>query len=281
MSAGDQTSLGLSQKAQVLLDLIRKVAPSGHVGNMTLRDELASRGIHWTEDEYWQAQTELSDKGHIGTGRGRGGSVWLLQPIEEREEEIPGLVEDEKELYDPLVKWLTDFWGLEAREREDFFLAKKTASPSGRKRESGIWSRPDVSLVEVNKFEYLIIPQVDATSFEVKKYDDAAQIDSIYEAASHARWVNSSWLVAEDSDVKPLKFSRRFMDELERFGVGLITIKKTPNKGWEVVVQEEARYDAPVPSQLNEFLQNFFAEEGGKTDQRNLRRFKNTCHAGF
>jgi len=280
MASQDQTATDLSQKGQLLLDRIRKVAPDGeHVGNMFLRTKLQDDGIQWSEDDYWEAQVELSEKGLIGTGRGRGGSLWLRQPIEVSAEVIPGLVEEEEKLYQPLVDWLNEFLGHEAKERDDFYLPRITASPSGRKRETGIWSRPDVSLVQVNRFDYITMPQIEASSFEVKRYEDAVNIDSVYEAASHSRWVHSSWLVAEDSETNPRQFSDRFRTELERFGVGLMTMKKVDNK-YRFTVVLDPEYRSPEPKEMDEFLQYFFMEEGGRVDQRNLRRFREKSRPG-
>jgi hypothetical protein len=246
---------------------------------MFLRTKLQDDGIQWSEDDYWEAQVELSEKGLIGTGRGRGGSLWLRQPIEVSAEVIPGLVEEEEKLYQPLVDWLNEFLGHEAKERDDFYLPRITASPSGRKRETGIWSRPDVSLVQVNRFDYITMPQIEASSFEVKRYEDAVNIDSVYEAASHSRWVHSSWLVAEDSETNPRQFSDRFRTELERFGVGLMTMKKVDNK-YRFTVVLDPEYRSPEPKEMDEFLQYFFMEEGGRVDQRNLRRFREKSRPG-
>jgi hypothetical protein len=280
MEPASSTSVSLSEKAQKLLDLIKAEAPTGHVGNMYLRGRLQEEGEQWPEDEYWKAHAELTEKRMIGTGRGRGGSVWLLQPIEISTEEIPGLVDDEKKLYEPLVKWLNETWGREAQERDDFFMAKITGSPSGRKRETGLWSRPDVSLVQVNKFDYITIPEVEASSFEVKRYDDAGAIDSVYEAAAHSRWAHNSWLVAEDSQSTQQQYSERFRGELERFGVGLMTMKKQQDNSYKFDEVLAPVYRPPEPKDLDEFLQNFFAEEGGKIDQKNLKRFREKSRPG-
>jgi hypothetical protein len=265
----------LSEKAGQLLDFLKKIVPNGaHVGNIRLRSLLRDSGKVWTEDEYWEAQSELDQKGLIGTGRGRGGGLWLLQPSE-TVLEIGGLVESEESLYQPLAEWLDKAWGRVVKDREDFFLVKVTASPSGRKRETGLWSRPDLSLVQVNKFDYLITPQVEASSFEVKRYQDADSLDSIYEAAAHSRWVHNSWLVVEDPEKSPREFSERFETELERFGVGLLRMTKQDD-GYEFNEELSPRYQTPEPHELNEFLGYFFAD-----DQRNLRKFKEKCHVGF
>ncbi len=268
---------GISDKARFLLDFIKKVAPgSERVGNVHLRASLQAEGTQWTEDEYWAAQEELRDVGLIAVGRGRGGSLWLQEPVTTAKD-AAGLVDDEADLYKPFVNWLDGFYGRAAKEREDFFLPKITASPSGRKRESGLWSRPDVSLVQVNRFDYVPTPQLEVSSFEIKRFDEAAELDSIYEAAAHSRWVHNSWLVAEDSEATPRGFSKRFLTELERFGVGLIRMKKQQDESYRFEVELDPRYIPPDPEELDEFLGTFFTEEGGKMDTKGLKRFKAAC----
>src|SRR6266571_5159488 len=128
-------------------------------------------GIHFFGDDYWDARQELLDKGLIQTGKGRGGSVALVvaspeggearalditaaeeivSEIEEKAAKRAELVSDETELYEPLKKWIESTLGRPVEEVGDYFLVKVTASPSGRKRESGQWSRPDVTSVQVN-----------------------------------------------------------------------------------------------------------------------------------
>lgn len=273
MEAQSLDEKGLSDKAEALLSLIRKSPAGEHLGNISLRSRLQKDGVQWSEDEYWEAQEELRAKGFIETGRGRGGALWLLEPGTEPtglEGEVKGLVEDEWDLYQPLVNWITEFLGHDAKERDDFFLAKITASK--RKQETGIWSRPDVSLIQVNKFDYLPTPQLETSSFEVKRYYSGDMLESIYEAAAHARWVHNSWLVVEDSEASPKRFSKRFNTELDRFGVGLMTMRRK-DSGYVFEVVSEPATKAPDLLELDEFLRVFFTEEGGKADQRNLRRF--------
>jgi type I restriction enzyme M protein len=46
----------------------------GYSGNVRLRGEL-----QWTEERYWRTHSILLDEGSIVRGRGKGGSVTLIQ----------------------------------------------------------------------------------------------------------------------------------------------------------------------------------------------------------
>ena len=72
-----------------------------------------------------------------------------------------------------------------------------TGSARNRERAGGKSSRPDVSLVQVNSYEYLAQPVLDVTTFEIKKSSDAEDIRSVFEAAAHSRWAHLSYLVVE------------------------------------------------------------------------------------
>ncbi len=200
----------LSSAAKKLLELI---PPDGvFIGNTTLqrRSKLGKR--------YWKVRSELVSGGFVIRGKGRGGSVARLAA--EAEAALPttktgkGFVRKESELYEPLRRWLADVWG-EGVEPGDFFEVIITGTPRKKKRASGQWSRPDVTLVQVNSYDYLPQPVLDVTTFEVKRFSDAENIRSVYEAAAHSRWAHFSYLVAEvpNSDYE---FPERFVSELEQ-----------------------------------------------------------------
>ncbi|HVP41898.1 MAG TPA: hypothetical protein VMS96_00615, partial [Terriglobales bacterium] len=147
-------------------------------------------------------------------------------------------------------------WG-KGIEPGDFFEVMITGTAKKRKRDSGQWSRPDVTLVEVNSYEYLPQPVLEVTTFEVKKYADAENIRSVYEAAAHSRWAHYSYLVAEVPNGDH-EFPERFLSELERFNVGLLFMWK--EKGaWHAEQQEwETDRLTPEPEELNGLLKGFF-----------------------
>ena len=183
----------LSEQAKALLQLI---PPDGSfVGNTYLR-----RKSSLSDEEYWKVRNELEEAALITLGRGRGGSValqLLVTPVAPVAPAAGNLVHDESDLYEPLKKLLNDDWGKEAKQTEDFFELRITASPRGRQRDSGQWSRPDLTLVEVSTYDYIPGSNLEITTFEVKRFDDAQNIASVYEAAAHSRWAHYAFLVAE------------------------------------------------------------------------------------
>jgi len=283
LSSKEKGKLELSDKAIQLLRLIPE--DGSYVGNTFLR-----RRLGWpAEDEYWDARQELLDKGLIQTGKGRGGSVALVvaspeggearalditaaeeivSEIEEKAAKRAELVSDETELYEPLKKWIESTLGRPVEEVGDYFLVKITASPSGRKRESGQWSRPDVTSVQVNTYELVPHPDVEVSSYEVKRYGDASNLSSVFEAASHSRWAHFTYLVVEDSETAPLALSERFEQELLRYDVGLIKMFKHDGS-YKFVEDLEPSFQPPESKDLDELLKGFFASDG-----KNLRKFK-------
>jgi len=251
----------LSGKAQNLLDNIPK---EGFVGNVFLRSRL---GV--SSDEYWKIREELLGASLIQTGKGRGGSVArTTEGIAEVEPAVlKGLVKDEKDLYKPLEKWLDDNWGRAPKESGDYFKVKITAPPSGYKRKSGKWSRPDLVIVEVNRFEYLPGCTLDVTTFEVKQYKDAENLTSVYEAAAHTRWANNAYLVIEVPNPED-PMAERITSELARFHIGLLAIYRKDG-GSECAEKLEPIRQNPDPKEQDNLLKSFF-----KNDEKSEKQFK-------
>lgn len=241
----------LSRVAKKLLNL---VPPDGtFIGNKKLqRRSKLGKG-------YWKFQRELVSKGVLTRGKGRGGSVARLEAESEvglAGKKAKSAVEKESELYDPLKNWLVGEWG-EDVEGGDFFEVLVTGTPKKKGRKSGKWSRPDVTLVQVNSYDYLPQPVLDVTTFEVKKFPDAEDMRSVYETASHSRRTHFSYLVAEVPSAD-YEFPERFVSELERFHLGLIFMWKNKGK-WEFEEQEwETERLNPEPEELNRLLKEFF-----------------------
>lgn len=235
--------------------LFELVPPDGDfIGNTSLirRSRLGTR--------YWDVRDLLFEKGLLTRGKGRGGSVARVVADGEgrtRPSAMPKhLVKKEFELYEPLRAWVEEIWAKD-KEPGDFFEARITATPRGRRRADGKWTRPDLTLVQVNNYNYLAQPILEVTTFEVKKFSDAQDIRSVYEAAAHSRWAHYSWLVVEVPD-EEFEFPPRFMSELERFHLGLILMWKVKDD-WDFAQQvwETERLN-PDPTELNSLLETFF-----------------------
>jgi len=252
----------LSRTAKQLLALVP--LDGDFIGNTTLqrRSKLGNR--------YWKVRKELVEGGFLIRGKGRGGSVAILPPVADSKLTPPKkgklFVRRESELYEPLKGYLDKAWG-EGVEDGDFFEVRVTGSARRRKKASGQWSRPDVTLVQVNSYEYLPQPVLEVSTFEVKKFSDAEKISSVYEAAAHSRWAHFSFLVAEVPDSE-FEFPDRFMSELERFKIGLILMWKEKDQ-WQFGENEyETDRLEPAAEELNVLLDGFFK------DKRRVKEFK-------
>jgi hypothetical protein len=118
-------------------------------------------------------------------------------------------------------------------------------------------------------YELIPKPTVEVTSFEVKRYNDALDLSSVYEAASHSRWTHYAYLVIEDVKSKPLEPEPRFLRELSRFGVGLWRMYRVDG-GYEFKEEVEPDRQSPTDGELNQLLEEFFG-----TDKKELKKFKN------
>jgi hypothetical protein len=245
----------ISKKATKLFDLVPH--DGVFIGNTTLQKKSKlGRG-------YWKLRDQLVAAGYLTLGKGRGGSVARADSLQE-----PALgrkrgklfVDREWELYEPLRKWVAEEWA-KGVTPVDFFEVRITGSPRNRERNSGKWSRPDVTLVQVNSYEYLAQPILDVTTFEVKKASDAEDIRSVFESAAHSRRAHFSYLVVE-VDGPEYEFPERFVSELERFSIGLIFMWKRKGK-WDFEEQEwETDRLNPEPEELNALLETFFKDSG-------------------
>jgi hypothetical protein len=253
----------LSPEARRLLDHIP--VDGDFVGNVTLKSK---SGLG---EKYWDVRRELVDRSFITLGKGRGGSVARTvdssEPLQVPSDTSKYLVADESDLYEPLKRWLESDWGQSVKDEGDFFDVQITGTPKGRVRASGQWSRPDLTIVQVNSYD--LLPQVvlEVSTFEVKRFSDAQNIASAYEAAAHSRWSHYSYLVAEVPESR-YEFPERFMSELGRFKIGLILMWRN-KEGWHFE-QEEYETDRlnPDPRELDVLLKYFFQ------DNKRLKEFR-------
>jgi hypothetical protein len=252
----------LSQQARNLLELIPKDGSS--VGNTFLQSKIGISG-----EPYWKTRQELRDLNLIQLGRGRGGSVSLSALALQTAGEV-GHVEfakQENDLYEPLKEWLMQNWVKEALEASDYSYAEITASPAGKKRDSGQWTRPDVTFVRVNRFENLPGSFVEVTSFEVKRNADSQDLAGVYEAAAHVRGAHNTYLVVEVADPEDVA-DTSIEKECSRLGVGLMTLSKA-SKGYVIDERLESAHQEPAPENLDLSLKGLFTGS-----PKELKKFK-------
>lgn len=230
------------------------------IGNVRLRSL-----VELSNEAYQSAKQELRAARAIRVGVGYGGTVARAAALPQPAQRASGLVRRERDLYEPFVAWLRSTG---ADQDARFFHARITASPSGRTRSSGKWSRPDVTAVQVLRYEWLPNIVLEVSSFEIKRAEDALSLESVYEAAAHGRWAHRPSLVLE-MDPSRGEPPDRFLDEIRRFGLGLYLLSHAHGPAMEVQQLSDPTLHEPDPAELNELLSYFF-----QSDQRLRNEFR-------
>jgi hypothetical protein len=199
------------------------------LGNYKLRGQL-----NLGDDTYAEAKRELRDAGLIKVGVGYGGSIGratIAKPVKAADAPpAPGLVKLERELYEPLAKFLRSSL---ADQPYQFAEARVTGPPKGYRRNSGKWSRPDVTVVQVSRYEWLPDIAVEVSTYEIKQAGDARDLEIVYETAAHGRWAHRSSLVVEylgTGDPVP----DTVLAEVRRFRLGLYTMQRRDDGEFDV-----------------------------------------------
>ena len=197
----------------------------GSAGNKALRETL-----HWDDEKYFRTRKQLIEEGLVEIGRGKGGSVYLLDSQDQEVDNAgvskvqSGDAEHEKNHYPKVVS------KLENQLKQDFEAAvvEQTAHQGG-KPTGGKWSRPDILAVTVQKFEYIVEDEFLLRSYEVK-LSDSVDTDAVAEAAAHKRLAQLAYLVIvphkdEKKIFEPSNIRRRNIEkECLKVGVGLLLI---------------------------------------------------------
>ncbi|MEM0287967.1 MAG: hypothetical protein QXG05_07360 [Nitrososphaerota archaeon] len=137
-----------------------------------------------------------------------------------------------------------------------YFWVKVTANLN----REGQWSRPDITKVEVDLFDYLPEKYVQVTSYEVKS-KDAYDISSVYEAVAHQRFAHQTYLVLEVDDEDD-EIDEEVRDEAVRLGVGIMkAYSKGEDKKIELVKVEDPQMKHPSPEELDDFIDAFFGDD--------------------
>jgi hypothetical protein len=174
--------------------------------------------------------------------------------------------EAEREFYSPTVDWLKENWGKKILDSHNYFWTKSTAF-KGRRGQPGMWSRPDITFIEVSRFEFLPQRSVQVSSFEVKRYQNA-DLSSVYEAASHQRWAHYAYLVIIIPE-KTTPISENIDAEASRFGVGLMIAYREDSSGYVIETKAEPKRQNPDPKDLDRMIADYFSD-----DEKTLRRYK-------
>lgn len=252
----------------VFLDYVPE-DPSESIGGAALRTVLG-----WDEAKFDRVVGLAQAGGLITVGRGRGGSYRrvLSTKVPDGGAGAPGLVSKEEELIEPFRQaWFDSL----ATEQASFCEVYDTHSLGGHKM--GKWSRPDATAVEVMAYEYLPVPQVTISTYELKRRGPQTEwITGALEAASHHRWAHRASLVIERSRVdEPKKgVSEELLAIVRRFRLGLYRVVRSPKgKGFMVRLEEIVEPGLVVPEveHVNERLDVIFGPHGYPDEREEYR----------
>jgi hypothetical protein len=225
----------------------------GFSGNMSLQREL-----QWDESLYWPVRNRLYDRGLVTLGRGRGGSVTLVErattkPVgEAAQPPTPTPLAAESALYEPIAAVLRRDWIKDYRLRQS--LVEITAA-QGRRHTGGTWTRPDLVVAGLRIFPHLPGKYFDLFTFEVKPYW-AIDVTAVYEALAHRRAATQSYVwfhVPTDKAAELTNLVEAVVSEAKRFGIGLVVATDPGSyETWDFRV--EATRAEPDPEVLNDFI---------------------------
>ena len=230
-----------------------------------VRQALADKG---ELDPSAHGMWRITEKGRVRLEQARRpASTTSTSPVQLVTAQDSRLVKDEAELYDPMVVWLNVNWGKNVKDCGDDYWVRVTATQS-RKGQLGKWSRPDVTSIQVSRFDVLPQRSIEVKTFEIKRFTNT-DLTSVYEAASHQRWAHHTYLVIEIPD-KNTPMPEYLTTESARFGVGLLKMY-TKHGGAEYELEEVVgpKRQDPDPKELDGMLVDFFSYSA-----KELRRFK-------
>jgi len=174
----------------------------------------------------------------------------------------------EAELYSPLAGALVTPIGTEYGTRgaelvEGEWFHVEVNRPLGR-RSTGRWSRPDLTMVALRRYEYLPGPYVEVVPIEVKGPDPSEiNVQGVYQTLAllkaGTRAYAAFYLGYEESEWRePLEVVQH---EGEKVGVGIIGIRD-PRDPLTWIIEPKAPRREPDPSELNAFIHEQLAHGG-------------------
>jgi len=234
----------------------------------TIGNSVLQRALGWNEERYYAVRDRLLDEGVLARGRGRGGTVRLVQVEVRAGEPRPRVARpttprapDDREaaLYTPIAHVLDDDWAKDRRFR--WWKVEETAK-QGRRETGGRWTRPDLAVISLNKFQYLPGSYLDVWTFEVKTID-GIDVTAVYEALAHGRAATRAYVlvkVPEELSDDQKERLETVEAEAARHKIGVYRIVDPADfSTWEETV--EASRLATDPESLNEFIGNQFSPD--------------------
>jgi hypothetical protein len=123
--------------------------------------------------------------------------------------------------------------------------------------QSGRWTRPDVCLACISRYQYAPHPSLELFSFELKM-PAGCNVYAVHEALSHTAAVHFAYLALylpeRSSDAEQLP---AVLEEAQRHGVGVIRIFKPHDSSAYQRLLIARRYE-PAPAKLDSFIEERF-----------------------
>lgn len=248
---------GLDADERTLLDTLD---PDGSTrSNHAIQD-----AVGWDLDHYVAVRNRLIDAGWVVLGPGRGGTVRRVVEAatgsggDDSADSVAGsrLVgaryPHEPDLYPPMRDVIAGDWAKVARMNP---LAVEITAFRGRRDTGGIWSRPDITSVEIRTFTHVPGKYLEIVTFEVKPAD-AINAQCVYEALAQRRWATRAYVLLHipDRHASVLEPMVGGVAEVARtHGIGVITAADPEHyRTWDE--REAAARVQPDPEYLDTFV---------------------------
>jgi hypothetical protein len=169
----------------------------------------------------------------------------------------------ESDLYLPISKVLGLDWAKELRFRNH--LVEITAT-QGRRDTGGMWTRPDLTVVAVSTYAYVLGTFFDVITFEVKPAGMWHDVKGVFETAAHSRFATRSYLlihVPEGEGTIPEADLERLQSECTRFQIGLCLFQDpSAYDSWHFLLDPVRR--EPNPEDIDQFIDQQMSDENKK-----------------
>lgn len=190
--------------SSVLLSLLPK--DGRRIGNLKLLDEFlqeskARLSENFDEDVYWNIRNVLIEEGKLERGRGKGGSVRLVDGSTQQKKARARGYQKESALYDRFHQTIQKEW---VQEYDITDYVSEVSANRGRRDAGGKWTVPDVTLVSVDNYPFVPGKSVEVITFEIKPAD-AYGVEGVYETASHSAFATKSYLALHVPSGQPEK----------------------------------------------------------------------------
>lgn len=236
--------------------LLHLVPHEGTIGNGRLRELLA-----WDGERYFAVRDSLVEQGVLEIGRGRGGTVSRVSstaPPEQEPEEQVRTRREERKLYEPIAAALKSYWSRQLSEEQNVVV---DVTDSGGRR-SGIWTRPDITVVTMTNYIYVPGKFFDVITYEVKPAG-VLSVQGVFEAASHSRFATQSYLVIHTPgglESLPRPTVDRLEKECGRFEIGLVLLRSL-NEFDAKDIRVTAERREPDPADMDSFISERLSED--------------------